>query len=104
MNKHARIALNDTSGVDNEHVESVFESLKDRGKIPRNYATAYININSIRYKFDEIRELLNDKIFDLILVIETKLDHQFNDNLFRVDGYKLLRRDRDSRGGLIYIH
>ena len=66
MNKHARIALNDTSGVDNEHVESVFESLKDRGKIQRNYATAYININSIRYKFDEIRELLNDKIFDLI--------------------------------------
>ena len=104
MNKYAWITLNDTSDVNNEHVESVFKSLKDQGKNPRNYATAYININSIRYKFDEIRELLNDKIVDLILVIETKLDHQFNDNLLRVDGYKLLRGDRDSSGGLIYIH
>ena len=30
---------------------------------------------------------------------ETKLDSTFNDNLFKVEGYKLLRRDRDGRGG-----
>jgi hypothetical protein len=37
---------------------------------------------------------------------ESKLDATFNDNLFIAEGYKLLRRDRDSKGGgiLAYIN
>jgi hypothetical protein len=63
---------------------------------PRNFITAYLSVNSIRYKFDEIRELLTDRIVDLLFIAETKLDATFNDNLFSVDGYKLHRRDRNS--------
>jgi exonuclease III len=31
-------------------------------------------INSIRNKYDEIKELLSDKIVDLLFIAETKLD------------------------------
>jgi hypothetical protein len=49
------------------------------------------------YKFDEIKELLSDKIVDIFFVAESKLDATFNDNIFIAEGYKLLRRDRDSQ-------
>jgi hypothetical protein len=35
-----------------------------------------ININSYRYKFDEIKELLSDKIVDIFFVAESKLDRK----------------------------
>jgi exonuclease III len=49
---------------------------------------AHLNINSLRYKFDEIKEVLTDNIVDLLIISETKLDESFNDNLFSVDGFK----------------
>jgi exonuclease III len=41
---------------------------------------AHLNINSLRYKFDEIKEVLTDNIVDLLIISETKLDESFNDN------------------------
>ena len=99
---------NSTSGVNkNEEINSVFERLRESRRLhPRNFLAAHININSYRYKFDEIKELLSDKIVDIFFVVESKLDATFNDNLFITEGYKLLRRDRDSKGGgiLAYIN
>jgi exonuclease III len=60
---------------------------------------AHLNINSLRYKFDEIKEVLTDNIVDLLIISEAKLDESFNDNLFSVDGYKVQRRDRNQYGG-----
>jgi hypothetical protein len=45
---------------------------------PRNFLAAHLNINSYRYKFDEIKELLSDKIVDIFFVVESKLDATFN--------------------------
>jgi hypothetical protein len=45
---------------------------------PVNFLAAHININSYRYKFDEIKELLSDKIVDIFFVAESKLDATFN--------------------------
>ena len=82
-----------------DHVNSVFETLKEsRRKHPTNFTAAYININSVRYKFDEIKELLTDKIVDFLVIAETKIDQSFNDNLFQVEGFKMFRRDRNSNG------
>jgi peptide subunit release factor 1 (eRF1) len=39
---------------------------------------AHLNINSLRYKFDEIKEVLTDNIVDLLIISETKLDESFN--------------------------
>jgi exonuclease III len=46
------------------------------------FTSKLMNINSIRNKYDEIKELLSDKIVDLLFIAETKLDQSFNDNLF----------------------
>ena len=85
-----------TSGVN----KNIFQQLRDsRSKHPGNFIAAYININSLRYKFNEIQELLDDKVVDLLYIAETKLDETFNDSLFIVEGYKLFRRDRTRSGG-----
>ena len=93
-------AINNTSNVNNEEEKSVFESLRESRQLhTRNFTTAYININSIHNKYDEIKELLSDKIVDLLFIAEIKLDKSFNDNLFQNDGYKLFRQDRNCHGG-----
>ena len=86
------------SGVNiNKHT---FKDLRDvRRSYPKNFMAAHLNINSLRYKFDEIKEVLTDNIVDLLIISETKLDESFNDNLFSVDGYKVQRRDRNQYGG-----
>jgi exonuclease III len=39
---------------------------------------AHLNINSLRYKFDEIKEVLTEHIVDLLIISETKLYKSFN--------------------------
>jgi exonuclease III len=87
-----------TSGVNvNKHT---FKDLRDiRRFYPKNVMAAHLNINSFRYKFDEIKEVLTDNIVDLLIISEPKLDKSFNDNLFSVDGYKVQRRDKNQYGG-----
>jgi peptide subunit release factor 1 (eRF1) len=38
---------------------------------------AHLNINTLRYKFDEIKEVLTENIVDLLIISETKLDYYF---------------------------
>ena len=66
---------------------------------------ATLNINSIRYKFDELKSLISGKI-DVLVVTETKLDDTFPTAQFFIDGYSVpYRLDRNKHGGgiLIYI-
>jgi hypothetical protein len=58
---------------------------------------------SLRYKFDEIKEISLDKVVDCLIISKTKLDSSFKDSLFEVDGYKLQRRDRTDHGGGLYL-
>lgn len=84
----------------NNNNQTVFKQLREsRKRHPRNVLIAYLNINSVRYKFDEIKELLTDHIVDILFLAETKLDETFNNTLFTVDGYKLYRPDRNCSGG-----
>ena len=91
-----------TSGVNvNKHT---FKDLRDiQRSYPKHFMAAHLNINTLRYKFDEIKEVLTENIVDLLIISETKLDNYFNDNLFSVDGYKVQRRDRNQYGGGLLI-
>jgi hypothetical protein len=62
-----------------------------------------MNINSYRYKFDEIKELLSDKIVDIFFVVESKLDATFNDNLFIAEGYNTLIYVLNKKSGKMII-
>ena len=47
----------------------------------------HLNINSFRKKFVFTKDII--KLFDVFLVSESKLDHTFPSNQFRVNDYKV---------------
>ena len=70
-----------------------------------NVIIGNLNINSLRFKFDQLKLLLIDNI-DILVLTESKLDESFPSQQFNIEGYlKPFRLDRNSKGGgvLIYI-
>ena len=62
----------------------------------------YLNVNSLRNKFVAVEELIKDKI-DVCLTSESKVDEWFPNQQFKINGYKMYRRDRDRfRGELMF--
>ena len=75
-----------------------------------NISIAHLNINSYRYKFTELKNIIKN-YFDVILIAETKLDYLFSTEQFGINGYKKpYRRDRsedrfENGGGLlVYVN
>ena len=61
---------------------------------------AYLNINSIRNKFDQLAGLTKGKI-DLLMISESKIVDSFRDSQFFLGGYSTphrLDRNRNGRG------
>ena len=69
-----------------------------RLKNPKNVIIGHLNVNSLRNKFTAVEELIKGKI-DSGLISETKIDESFPNRKFKINGYKIIRRDRDSFGG-----
>ena len=57
----------------------------------------HLNINSIRNKFEGLKQIINNNI-DILIVSESKLDHTFPDKQFSMDGYRTIRQDREHNG------
>ena len=57
---------------------------KLRRTYKNNLIIAHLNINSIRNKFDLLKELVSIKI-DILMISETKLDSSFLSNQLHVD-------------------
>ena len=68
---------------------------------PFNPIVGYLNINSLRNKIDDLREVCKKVQIDILCIDETKLDDSFPDSQFKINGYQFLflRRDRGNRGG-----
>ena len=68
---------------------------------------SYININSLRYKFDLLSELLKTKnMFSILIIAETKLDKSFPNSQFILDNFKCpyrLDKSKVSGGLLVYV-
>ena len=63
-----------------------------------NLIFAHLDINSIRNKFDLLKELISNNI-DTLVISETKLDPSFPPGQFHVDGYMPpIRADRNWHG------
>lgn len=86
--------------TNNSSCYDIFSELSDiRRKHPNRFLCAHLNINSLRFKFCHITELLQKGTVDILFLSETKLDQSFVDCQFKVDNYTLWRADRTSRGG-----
>ena len=64
----------------------------------------HLNIHSLRYKLDELR-LFCDKHKPHILALnETWLDESFTDEELSLQGYNIMRRDRNRDGGGVAVY
>ena len=59
----------------------------------------HININSILPKIDELRMMASETKCVLISLSETKLDETIQDEEIKIQGYNLIRNDRNRNGG-----
>ena len=67
---------------------------------------AQLNINSIRNKFESLREIVSTNV-DILLICEMKLDSSFPRAQFYIHGFgEPYRFDRNGKGGeiLLYMH
>ena len=65
---------------------------------------AMLNVASLTKYIDEIRLLLYDKKLDVLALNETHLDSSICDELLAVDGYDIIRADRNRNGGGVCIY
>ena len=73
---------------------------KLRLKYPRNPLIGYLNINSLRNKIIDVRELIGRLQLDYFVISETKLDSSFPSAQFHIGDYEIgNRRDRNKSGG-----
>ena len=69
-----------------------------------NIIIGHLNINSLRYKFHALVELIQGNL-DILVVGETKLDSTFPEEQFKIRGYKKpYREDRNCNGGGVIIY
>jgi hypothetical protein len=89
----------------NYNENDIFAEVKGlKRKNPHKLITSYININSLRYKFCHIKELLETNSADILFLAETKIDESFTDAQFTVDGYHFWRKDRSAYGGGLAVY
>ena len=60
-----------------------------RNKHPKNALLRYLNVNSLRNKFEFINELTRDT-FDIFLVTKSKLDPSVSENRFSIPCYRII--------------
>ena len=59
----------------------------------------HLNVNSLLPKIHEIRKIANRTKATIIGISETKLDETIYDNEVSIDGYTIIRKDRNRNGG-----
>ena len=93
--------MSNISNYENSNQDDSFKTLKS--KCPKNPVISYININSIRTKFNELMDLVGKNV-DFLAISETKLDQSFPINQFTFSSFKKpYRLDVNARQGGIMV-
>ena len=92
------ISLNSGPNQTNDQLTENLKVFKNRG-----LHFIYLNINSLQLKIDELRELVKASNATVVGITESKLDDSINDCEICIEGYNIIRRDRNREGGgLVY--
>ena len=60
---------------------------------------ALLNVNSLTKHIDELNVFMANKPLDVLAINESKLDLVDSDQLVNLEGYNIVRRDRNKHGG-----
>ena len=91
FSKYCQRGLSSNSHI---HKSKVLGSRKRNG-----LKIAFLSIVSLRKYKDELGVILHDNDIDIIGLSETRLDKNIKDFELAIEGYKILRHDRDANGG-----
>ena len=99
--------MNSLPGIHTENsVSDPYSTLKDlRCKNPNRVIFAHLNINSIRNKFDILRDMVTKNI-DILFISETKIDDSFPSAQFCMAGFSIpyrLNRSKYGGGVIMYV-
>ena len=89
--------------IENNNIDQVLKALRNDN--PSNLNFCYLNINSVRNKFTDLKTIINGNV-DIASTAETKLDGSFPCAQFILDGYHTpYRLDVNSKNGglLVYV-
>ena len=64
-----------------KNIDQILFDLKTNN--PSNLNFAYLDINSVRYKFENFKEIINSNV-DIFTIAETKLDGSFPTSQFEL--------------------
>ena len=65
---------------------------------------ASLNVNGIRGHHGELKKLLANTGFHALAMNETKVDNDVSDQIVDIDGYRIERKDRTSRGDGVAVY
>ena len=65
----------------------------------RCFKIALLNVNSLTKHLDELKVFMANKPLDVLAINESKLDLVDSDRLVNLEGYNIVRRDRNKHGG-----
>ena len=98
--RNRTISSSDNNCAENSKLNETL--INFRREHPKNLIFGYLNINSLRNKFFEVKsELIECQLLDILFLAETKLDITFPPEQFSIDGFRAppYRRDRNKYGG-----
>jgi hypothetical protein len=64
----------------------------------------HITICTLRNKVHEINNLLGTEDIHIWTIYETHLDNTFDDTVVAIHGYKIHRKERNAKGGVVAIY
>lgn len=68
------------------------------------FKVATFNVRSLFTGFNYLKDIFNKHKFDIVIITETWLSQAIPDNLVCIDGYRVIREDRQGRGGGLAIY
>lgn len=97
------------STINSEIIDATDLGFQYVPKLPNGLLYAHININGIQSKFEEVKQLVAfENNIMLLAITETKLNSDRHScNMFSVQNYNMIRRDREMKEGggtIIYVH
>ena len=86
--------------VYDESPENLFATIFDK----KGLHFIHLNVRSLLSKMSEFRLLFSEKKISIIALTETWLNDSINDEEIYIDGYSIIRKDRDTYGGGVCLY
>ena len=72
-------------------------------KNPKNVILWHLNVSSLRNKIEAVEEIIRNNI-NISLFSDNKLDKTFPKQQFKISGYKMFRREKQTWRGYYVLH